>query len=130
MKKILIFSALLIVTLSSYSQTCQQDLIPKQEPNKRWSFDSCQVRTIAKHLNTLYYADSLIIIKDKQIDLQNKTITLDSLVINKLENSLENRDKVIKLHQDQIDYQYTREVKRHIGWGLLTMVLLGLLISK
>lgn len=122
-KKIQLFLALLIVTSLSYSQNSQLNLIPKQELNKRWSFDSLQVRILATKLNDLYYCDSLINLKDQQL-------VIDSLIISKKDKQLLYKDTLISLHQDQINYQYNREVKRHILSGIVITILLGLLISK
>lgn len=122
-KKIQLFSILLIVTSLSYSQNSQLNLIPKQELNKRWSFDSLQVRVLATKLNDLYYCDSLLNIKDQQL-------VIDSLIISKKDKQLLYKDTLITLHQDQINYQYNREVKRHILSGIVITILLGLWVSK
>lgn len=122
-KKIQLFSILLILTSLSYSQNSQLNLVPKQELNKRWSFDSTQIRVLAVKLNDLYYCDSLLNIKDSQL-------FIDSLIISKKDKQLLYKDTLITLHQDQINYQYNREIKRHICWGIVVLTLLGLLISK
>ena len=123
MKKILLSSLLLIVTLSSYSQTYQTNLIPKQELNKRWSFDSIQVRVLAVKLNDLIYCDSLLTIKDSIITIQEQQLVVDSLIASK-------KDQQIELLKEQINYQYSREIKRSILGGLVISILLGLCISK
>jgi|SRR6478752_2625989 len=123
MKKILLSLLLLIVTLSSYSQTYQTNLIPKQELNKRWSFDSIQVRVLAVKLNDLIYCDSLLTIKDSIITIQEQQLVVDSLIVNK-------KDQQIELLKEQINYSYSREVKRTILGGLVISILLGLYISK
>jgi len=123
MKKILLSLLLLIVTLSSYSQTYQTNLIPKQELNKRWSFDSIQVRVLAVKLNDLIYCDSLLTIKDSIITIQEQQLVVDSLIVSK-------KDQQIELLKEQINYQYSREVKRSILGGLVISILLGLYISK
>lgn len=129
MKKTLLSFLLLIVTLSGYSQDSLRILIPKQV-GKLWCYDSTQIRQVAKQFDRSLYKDTLINLKDSIITIQK--LEIKNLV---KQGDLE-RQKFVKQEQyshdleNQLDWQYSREVKRHIGWGLLTMVLLGLLISK
>lgn len=121
--KIKLLSLLLTVISLSYSQVSQTNLIPKQELNKRWSFDSIQTRILATKLNDLYYCDSLLTLKDNQL-------IIDSLIISKKDKQLLYKDTLITLHQDQLDYQYTREIKRHLGWSIVVLTLLGIIIAN
>ena len=92
--KTLLFLILLIVTLQSYSQTCQKDLIPKQV-NKDWCFDSCQIRQLAVHLNDKLVCDSINKINESIIVIKTKQIQFKDLIIN-------TKDKQLLIKEEEI----------------------------
>lgn len=84
----------LIVTLQSYSQTCQKDLIPKQI-NKYWCFDSCQIRQLAVHLNDKLVCDSINKLNDSIIVIKTKEVQFKDLIINTKDKQLLIKDEEI-----------------------------------
>jgi len=92
--KTLLYSALLIVTLQSYSQNCQKDLTPKQV-NKDWCFDSCQIRQLAVHLNDKLVCDSINKLNDSFIATKTKEVQFKDLIINTKDKQLLVKDEEI-----------------------------------
>lgn len=92
--KIQLLLILLIVTLQSYSQTCQKNLIPKQI-NKDWCFDSCQIRQLAVYLNNKLVCDSVSKINDSIIIIKTKQVQFKDLIINTKDKQLFIKDEEI-----------------------------------
>lgn len=92
--KTLLLLILLIVTLQSYSQNCQKDLIPKQI-NKDWCFDSCQIRQLAVHLNDKLVCDSTNKLNEFIIIIKTKQVQFKDLIINTKDKQLLIKDEEI-----------------------------------
>ncbi len=130
MKKILLSSLLLIAPLLSYSQdSLKISLVPKQV-GKNWCFDSTQIRQLAVELNRSLRKDTLLILKDCLLDVQKIQIE------NHMEIADLERQKLVKEKQfsenlkEQLNWQYSREVKKTVGMGIIIAILGVLLIAK
>lgn len=113
---------LLIVTLQSYSQTCQKDLIPKQI-NKNWCYDSCQIRQLAVHLNDKLVCDSINRLNDSIIIIKTKQVQFKDLIINTKDKQLLMKDEEIVKSKKTI-----KSLKRK-GLLIIGIFIIGVIIK-